>query len=252
MADKAFFISDLHLGSSTEPNAFVLLRFLKSFESVEQITHLFLVGDIFDLWISDHFYFRKKFSPIVSELVRLKSLGVRIHYFEGNHDLYLDRYFGKELGFTVHTRAAYFEIAGLQIRVEHGDQMDRSDYQYLRLRRFLRSAPLKWLAPRLPGHLLAHVGEKASHASRRSSSLVRLDSSDRIRRVIREHVQRAWLQKPFELFIAGHVHIVDDTEVRIVTGTSHRTTRAVNLGSWYEKPMVFSLNIDGGAFQELL
>jgi UDP-2,3-diacylglucosamine hydrolase len=102
---KAYFLSDLHLKSMQERNSQTLLRFLHSVRD-EQLAingtkdqglraikgasdrhYVFLVGDIFDLWIGKHDYFVSRFKPIVDAIAELVRAGVEVHYFEGNHDL---------------------------------------------------------------------------------------------------------------------------------------------------------------------
>lgn len=234
MADRAFFISDLHLGSAEEPNSFVLLRFLKAFQSRDQISHLFLLGDIFDLWISNHSYFINKFKPILDELVRIKKLGIEVHYFEGNHDLYLNDYFRDELKFYVHTGPEYFNIANQVVRVEHGDQMDPNDKGYIFLRWLLRTPFMKWLAPRLPSNLVLAIGERMSRISRTYTTDYKVITNDRAIEVIRQHAERVYNERPFDYLIAGHVHVLEQHQTQKYT--------VINLGSWFDGPKCFEFS----------
>ncbi len=247
MLEKAYFISDLHLGSSSEPNSFRLLNFLKSLKPSGEKIYFFLLGDIFDLWVAEHGYFVKKYEPIVHELKRLQSEGVVIHYFEGNHDLYLEKYFGEKLGFYVHASPKEFEIARLKLRIEHGDQMDPSDKGYLFLRWFLRTPLMKWVAPRLPGWFVVWLGKKMSHASREYTSHVKSISKDRAKHVIHEHANRVYREKPFDILIAGHVHVSED----VVLSTKNQKFRVVNLGSWFDEPKVFVVSKEFVGFRPL-
>lgn len=263
MSDRAYFVSDLHLGSLEEPNAFVFLRFLKSVKSLDQMTHLFLLGDIFDLWISNHSYFKKKYSAIIDEWVRLRDLGAQIHYFEGNHDLYLKSYFQNELGFRVHEGPEYFQIAGLTVRVEHGDEMDPDDKGYIFLRWFLRTRLMKWLAPRWPEQLVVGLGERMSRTSRHYTSQVKVVSREQIHDMIRVYAERSWRERPFDLHISGHVHVMEDFNLEsCARGLENHSSkrepsapssapRVVNLGSWMEKPQVFCVSEDRVEFQSL-
>jgi UDP-2,3-diacylglucosamine hydrolase len=95
---EAYFLSDIHLKRLDQPEARILLGFLQEIGPRVQATHLFLVGDIFDFWIGGHEYFVRKFSPIADHLRRIVSSGVEVHYFEGNHDLYLQAFWQDRLG----------------------------------------------------------------------------------------------------------------------------------------------------------
>ncbi len=237
---KAYFLSDIHLQSIEEPNAKRLLSFLQSLNSPEDITHLFLLGDIFDLWIADHFYFIQKFVDVSSEFKRLKELGVEIHYFEGNHDLYLEHYFGQELQIQIHTKPEYFQLGRFRVRVEHGDQMDPADRGYRFLRWLLRSRVMTWLAPRLPSRLIVWLGERMSGASRKYTSSLKTISSEQAMEVIRLHALRSFVERPFDFLICGHVHVNFDYIL-----PESDEARVLNLGSWHERPRAALLSDNG-------
>jgi len=239
MAERAYFISDVHLGSLAEPNAFKLLQFLNGFQSRDQISHLFLVGDIFDLWVAAHEYFVHKYAALLDELNRLKKMGVEVHYFEGNHDLYLQHYFGDILGFHIHTGPGIFDLCGKKVRVEHGDEMDPTDVGYRFLRWFLRTPFMKRLAPRLPSLFVVYLGHRMSRASRSYTSGRKSLSEEKARRIIRAHAARAWVQQPFDLLVCGHIHVTEDATFR-------PESRVINLGSWLtETPTVLQLDKKG-------
>jgi UDP-2,3-diacylglucosamine hydrolase len=251
----AYFVSDLHLLSSDDANARVFLKFLHGLKhkrtpqttASEKPTHLFLVGDIFDLWIGGHSYFRHRFADIIEVIQELVQLGVKIHYFEGNHDLHLADFWEGEVGVEVHTDAEYFEIGGITVRVEHGDLINPDDRGYLFLRRFLRTPTMKVLATSLPASFVRMIGDRASQVSRKSSSGARANAAEDIRSLIRKHAQACFSEHEFDLIISGHVHIKDD-----FTFESHaRRVRAINLGSWFDGPKAFRLIGKVGEFVEL-
>jgi UDP-2,3-diacylglucosamine hydrolase len=236
---RAYFVSDVHIKSMEERNSQTLLRFFHSLAAGEdeRPTHLFLVGDIFDLWIGKHEYFIKRFKPFVTAISALRELGVEIHYFEGNHDLYLAEFWEKEVGVRVHTDAEYFKLGDHIVRVEHGDMINPDDRGYLLLRSVLRSPPLKWLSRRLPSKVIGQIGERASSASRHYTSTAKELPETEIRTLIRNHAERVYHDNPFDLIISGHVHVDDDHIMEI----GSQKVRSVNLGSWYTKPRVLLL-----------
>ena len=238
---KAFFISDLHLKDSNEPSSKILLGFLiqleNSLKTTDPATHLFLVGDIFDLWIASHTFFIEKFKAIVDQLKLLKSKGLEIHYFEGNHDLYLKDFWQETLGMTVHSKAAHFRLGKLHVRVEHGDLINPEDKGYLFLYSFLRTQSMSWLAKNLPSSLVKLIGTKASSASREYTSVTKHIHQDKMRELIKDYVLGLKGQK-FELFVSGHVHIQDD---QILTKAGSQV-RCINLGSWFDFAKCFILS----------
>jgi len=242
----AYFVSDIHLRSSIEPKALLLERFL--FRLAQEVgtggagapTHLFLVGDIFDLWIGSHSYFWRRFEKLVDLVRNLVRLGVEVHFFEGNHDLHLQEFWQDEVGAHVHTEAEYFDLGGKRVRVEHGDLINPEDSGYRFLRWLLRTPLMRSLALHLPERIVAAIGERASAVSREytsGSGAKALDLRD-VPMMIQIHAERCYRDEPFDLIVTGHVHVRDDF---VFQGGSGKKVRSVNLGSWFEEAPVFVL-----------
>lgn len=244
---NAYFVSDLHISSPQDARGVLFLHFLKSLGRANSVSHLFLVGDIFDLWVAAHQYFIDKYRAIIDEILRLRNEGVEIHYFEGNHDLYLRHYWGKEVGLTVHEGPAYFELGHQTVRVEHGDQMDPDDKGYRFLRWFLRTPPMKFLMCRLPGRLVVRIGERSSHTSRIYTSETKTITREETISKIRAHAEKVHAQMPFDLIISGHVHVRDQYLVQ----DGRIAFKSVNLGSWLDAPCYYQINESGGKLVEL-
>jgi UDP-2,3-diacylglucosamine hydrolase len=234
---RALFVSDIHIVSPEDPKHRLFIAFLERCLETRP-EHLFLVGDIFDLWVADRSYFVGRYGVIAAAIRALVEAGVRVHYFEGNHDLDLEVYWRRELGVDTHGEAAYFDIAGRTVRVEHGDQMDPDDRGYLFLRWFLRTPLLRLLGRRLPDALIRRIGERASRASREYTSTVKTAAPETARAKTETHARRAWLARPFDIFVSGHVHVSADQTVDMGEG---RSFRCFNLGTWLDEPLVLRL-----------
>ena len=242
----AWFVSDVHLVGENDPRGQAFLQFLRSL-NLQVCTHLFLVGDIFDLWISNHRYFVQKFPAILEQLKRLRDQKVQIHYFEGNHDLYLHDYFSHELELNVHVGPEYFELGPWLVRVEHGDQMDPEDRGYRFLRWLLRTPVMVFVARNLPGPVVAGIGEFLSRRSRTYTSTLKTISPVRTIEKIRAHAHAKASQRICDLFVSGHVHEQDDYS--FVTGGV--SVRAVNLGTWLKSYAAFRVTETRHEFVEL-
>lgn len=253
---SAYFVSDIHLKTPEEGNAKAFVKLLKKIATDavgdsdrpdERPTHLFLVGDIFDLWIGSHAYFIERFRDVVEAVEQVVRSGVEVHFFEGNHDLHLRGFWEKTLGVRVHSDAEYFHLSGKVVRVEHGDLINPEDKGYLFLRAFLRSVPMTYLALHLPSKAVQIIGERASRASRRYTSSSKSMDLDSIRKLIRTHAEKCFSVKPFDILISGHVHVADDAVISV----GDVQLRSVNLGSWYEPPRVFVMNESGARFVDV-
>jgi UDP-2,3-diacylglucosamine hydrolase len=244
---RAYFVSDIHITSPESPRARLFLSFLKALSGDSNVTHLYLLGDIFDLWVADHDFFVNRYREIVDEIARLRSEGVEISYFEGNHDLHLRHFWADQLGLAVHDGPAKVRLGETAVRLEHGDQMDPDDRGYRFLRWFLRTLPVRFLVCRLPGSLIRRIGDRASATSRTYTSSAKSIEPVTAIDKIHVHARKAFAEEPFGLIVTGHVHVRDDS--RIVTETG--AFRSVNLGSWLDAPCYFKIDEGEGRFYEL-
>ncbi len=228
---SALFVSDLHIKSLSDSRAQAFLHWLKSL-GPDSVSHLFLVGDIFDLWVGNHRCFSDRYAPLVTEIRRLKLAGVEIHYFEGNHDLHLKSFWQEQIGIVVHTGPDLFQLGPWKVRVEHGDEADPEDKGYLFLRWFLRTPPLHWLAENLPDRWLLSIGIQASDTSRAYTSEIKVAHESKIREKLHHHAESIAQTVEFDFLINGHVHVHDEYGFKV----GGREVRAYNLGSWLTPP----------------
>ena len=244
---QAYFLSDIHIKSVEESNSEKLLLFLHELQNDKDCTHLFLVGDIFDLWIYNHSYFLKKYARLIDGIRGLVRKGIEVHYFEGNHDLYLRKFWQQDVGVQVHEGPYYFSLGKWVVRVEHGDFMNPEDKGYLFLRKLLRSLPVKTLAKNLPGQVVKSIGEKSSRASRHYTSNQKKMSEDSIKSFMRTYAEEVFQEKAFDLFIAGHTHVFDEYSF----SAEGKEAQAVNLGSWFDVQKCFVIEQNTFGFKDI-
>lgn len=249
---KAYFLSDVHLESEKDSNFFSFNRLLQTITRDEECTHLFLLGDIFDLWVAHHKYFTEKFTHTLKILNAIKERGVEVHYFEGNHDLDLKPYFAAQ-GFHVHEEAFHCQLGSLLFRIEHGDQMDPEDRSYLFLRWILRTPVMRFVGRRLPGYMVQYIGNSMSSTSRRYTNHLKAKlgrdrdaQRDRIWRKIRRHVLKELDSGlHFDVFVSGHVH----EEFHEKLAVNGKDVEVINLGSWLTERKPFGLYQEGSGFE---
>jgi UDP-2,3-diacylglucosamine hydrolase len=235
---EAWFLSDIHLKNMSERNGEILLRFLHSLmDKNPSEIHLFLLGDIFDLWVSDHPIFVRKFQDLVDADRALLSAGARVTYIEGNHDMHVAPFWQKQLGCEVFVEAQYYELNGLTVRVEHGDLINLEDKAYLRYRSFMRHPWVEPLGHIVPGKFWQDLGDYASKKSRARTQKYSSRNEARLVEMIRTHAHRVFEEKPFDLIVSGHMHVIDDYEFQV----GLRKSRSINLGSWYRDVKVLHL-----------
>lgn len=222
---KAFVISDVHLSSMASPTGEAMLFLVRKAQS--ECDLFIILGDLFDLWLGEGEYFKKQYETLIAELKKLKKT-CRIVYFEGNHDLHLKKFWEDELGFEVFVSPQLLEYKGLRIWAEHGDEINREDRDYLFLRWFLRTPPIKFIIYNLPSKISNLIGKKASSVSRQYTEKLENKSIE----IFRQYAQTLIQTKDFDLLLVGHTHITDDFTFEY----RGRLRRLINLGSWYSEP----------------
>ena len=236
---KFHFVSDLHLGSDSEPNFLLFLNYLESLPQ-KKVTHLFLLGDIFDLWVADQKFFIQKYQSIVNEIKSLVERGVEVHYFEGNHDFHLKKYWQDEVGVYIYEEPQRLQIANVNLLLAHGDQIDQEDIGYLRLRKFFRSGFAKFVAFYLPGVITRKLGAFADKKS--TGHYVRSEEQKkRLIGLIRNFAQVSYEQMPYNYCLTGHVHIKDEYSV-------NENAKSINLGTWLDEPSFYQIDPESSQF----
>ena len=149
---KVFFLSDFHLGA---PNAAAsrqrenkLIRFLNEIE--EEAAVIFIVGDLFDFWYEYKYVVPKGYVRLLGKLAALTDKGIAIHFFVGNHDMWMKSYFQEELNIPVYFGPKWFEFSGKQLYVAHGDGLGPGDHGYKFLKKIFRNPVCQWTFGMLP------------------------------------------------------------------------------------------------------
>ena len=58
---------------------------------------IFILGDLFDFWFEYKKVVPKGYVRILGKLAELTDSGITIHFFVGNHDMWMNGYFEREL-----------------------------------------------------------------------------------------------------------------------------------------------------------
>lgn len=237
----SYFLSDIHLKSLDDESSRLLLLFLQNIWP-KAPGDIYLLGDIFDIWVSNHSVFIKKYALLIDELKKVKRQGFKVVYFEGNHDLHLKKFWKQELGFDVYYDVGYFSLEGKTFRLEHGDLINQKDIEYLKLRRFLRTPTMIALGHWLPGQFWNVVGEKWSSTSRKTTLAYQQQKNAEVVSMIREHAKSEVLKRPFDCIVSGHMHVIDDFEFE----ANGKKVRSFNLGTWLDGAKI--LKFENGKF----
>ena len=223
---KIYFISDIHLGLyPAEKSALrerVLVNWLDSIK--EDASELYLLGDIFDFWHEYKHVVPRGFTRFLGKIAELSDKGVKLHYFIGNHDLWVYNYLPTEIGLTVYKHHVTRDINGKSFFIGHGDGIGPGDKGYKLMKWGFTNKLLQWLFARIHPNASMAFGKRWSKSSRYAKGIIAepYRGDDKEFQII---FARETLQKEhFDFFVFGHRHIPFDIQI----GNS----RVVNLGDW--------------------
>ena len=142
-----YFLSDAHLGSrAIEHSRTQERRLVKFLDSIKnKAAAVYLLGDMFDFWYEYKFVVPKGYTRFLGKISELTDMGVEVHFFIGNHDIWCIDYFEKECGMIVHRSPVTCEIYGKEFYLAHGDGLGDLDPKFKLLRRIFHSKTLRKL-----------------------------------------------------------------------------------------------------------
>ena len=96
---KIYFLSDFHLGAPNYEQSLVREKKIVQFldEVKQNAAVIFIVGDMFDFWYEYRTVVPKGYVRLLGKLAELTDAGIPIHFFVGNHDMWMNDYLQKEL-----------------------------------------------------------------------------------------------------------------------------------------------------------
>lgn len=96
----SYFVADVHLGLDVADPIGREQRFVAFLRSLPPQTEaLYLLGDIWDFWYEYRDVVPKGYVRVFGALADLMDRGVKVYFFQGNHDVWTYSYF-EELGMT--------------------------------------------------------------------------------------------------------------------------------------------------------
>ena len=224
---KIYFASDQHLGTPTlEASKIREKIFLNWLNEIEKdASTLFLLGDLFDFWFEYKKVVPKGFVRILGKLAHFVDQGIPVHYFVGNHDLWMLDYFETELGIPVYHKPKDFIIENTSFFIGHGDGLGPNDIGYKRMKKLFTNP----LAKRLFSALHPDIGMRLGHYFSVKNKLIS-GTEDVVflgeeNEWLAQYAQRKLKQKHRDFFLFGHRHI--PMEINLNTKSKY-----INLGDW--------------------
>ncbi len=225
---KVFFASDQHFGApSIEESKVREARFIRWLDSIrDEVQVLFLMGDLFDFWHEWKYVVPKGFVRVLGKLADLSDNGVEIHFFIGNHDLWMKDYFEKEIGAKVYFEKQEFSIEGKTFLLAHGDGLGPGDKGYKRMKKLftnpLAQWAFKWLHPDLAMRIALYLSQKNKMISGEEDKAFLGEDKEFLILYSRKKLET----RHYDYFIYGHRHLP------LVLSLNEAGSMYVNLGDW--------------------
>ena len=224
---KIYFLSDFHLGAPDAARSLEREKKVVQFlaEIASDAGEIFLVGDLFDFWYEYRQVVPKGYTRLLGQMARLSDAGVQLHFFVGNHDMWVKDYFTREFNMPVYFEPQRFERGGRSFLIGHGDGLGPGDHGYKRLKKIFRNPACQWLFgvfPPVLGMGLANYLSRRSRAQTGATEEVFLGED---REWLIQYAKEKLKAGHTDYFIFGHRHLPIDFRLA-------ENSRYINLGDW--------------------
>ena len=223
---KVYFASDNHLGAPTMEESRVReLKFIRWLDTVKSDAGvIFLMGDLFDFWFEYTTVIPKGFTRTLGKLAELSDAGIQIHYFVGNHDLWMNGYFEEELNIPVYHNTQQYSINGISFFIGHGDGLGPDDKGFKRMKKVFTNPVAKWffrwLHPDIGVRLAKHLSVSNKLISGDDAKFLGNDKEWLV-----QYAKRKLETQHYDHFIFGHRHLPLEIELK-------ENSKYTNLGDW--------------------
>ena len=224
---KIYFASDNHLGapdynSSLEREKYFVqwLDFIK-----KDAKEIFLLGDLFDFWFEYKKVVPKGFVRVLGKLAEISDSGIPIHYFVGNHDLWMNDYFQKELRIKVYRNPKDFNIMNKTFYIGHGDGLGPNDKGYKIMKKVFTNSFAKFLYKLIHPDIGIGIGQYFSQKNKILSGEKDIKFLGEHKEWLAKYSRKKLQEKHRDYFIFGHRHLPMQIEL-------NEKSKYINLGDW--------------------
>jgi UDP-2,3-diacylglucosamine hydrolase len=224
---KIYFASDQHLGAPTPEASFLReQKFVSWLDSVKgDAEAIFLLGDLFDFWFDYKTVVPRGFVRVLGKLAEIRDSGVPIYFFVGNHDLWMDDYFEKELNIPVYHSVKEYTFNNKTFLIGHGDGLGPEDKGYKRMKKVFTNPISKWLFRWLHPDIGVRLAQYLSVKNKLISGEADVHFLGEDKEWLVQYAKRKLETKHYDFFIFGHRHLPMEIKVN-----DH--SKYINLGDW--------------------
>ncbi len=236
---KIYFLSDFHLGVPDKITSLSrekkIVAFLDAIK--EDACMVFVLGDLFDFWFEYRKVVPKGYVRILGKLAELTDKGIAVHFFAGNHDMWMSRYFENELNIPVFFHERPYDFNGKKFIIGHGDGLGPGDHGYKLLKAVFRNPVCQFLFGLIPPAIGVSIAEFFSKKSRIATGNTDDQFLGEEKEWLIQYCKSVLQKEHVDYFIFGHRHLPIDFDFNV-------GSRYINLGDWikYNSYAVFDGN----------
>ncbi|MBI3135036.1 MAG: UDP-2,3-diacylglucosamine diphosphatase [Bacteroidetes bacterium] len=206
---KIYFISDFHLGAPSYEAS--LEREKKVVQWLEEMRHdakeIFLLGDVFDFWFEYKRAIPKGFVRLQGKIAEITDSGIPVHWFIGNHDMWIFDYIPKELGVQMHRTEIVREFDGKTFFIGHGDGLGPGDHGYKFIKKVFRNRLCQWLFARFHPNFGIGLANFFSRKSRIATGDDDAKFYGEEKEMLIQYCKTKLKDSHFDYFVFGHRHL---------------------------------------------
>lgn len=215
------FISDLHLSPDNPALIELAVDFLKT--QTKDITALYILGDLFNIWLGDDIV-PAEFEPLIEQLQQLHQANIKTYLMVGNRDFMMGKDFARRTGCELLDDHHIIDLYGTKTLLMHGDTLCIDDTDYQRYRRWTRNKLLQWCFLHLSARRRQGIANKIkqkSHQQKQTKSAMIMDVNP-------SEVVRVMNKFGVTQLIHGHTHRPAIHQIAL----SHNAAHRIVLGDW--------------------
>ena len=225
--NNIYFASDQHFGAPTiERSKIREQKFVNWLDSIKTDAEvIFLLGDLFDFWFEYKKVVPKGFVRVLGKLAELRDNGIQIHFFVGNHDLWMKDYFETELNIPIYYKPTEFTFNNKTFLIGHGDGLGPGDKGYKRMKKVFTNPFSKWLYRWLHPDIGVKLAQYLSVKNKLISGEEDVKFLGEENEWLVHYCKRKLTKKHYDFFVFGHRHLPMKIQLS-------ENSKYINTGDW--------------------
>lgn len=207
-ASNIYFASDFHLGLATgTPPVEREKKVVRWLESVApDAKEIYLLGDIFDFWWEYKLVVPRGYTRFLGSISKITDSGIPVHFFTGNHDMWVRDYLSSECGMIIHTAPVTTSFGDRVFHLAHGEGLGSNSIAYKILLSIFRNRPLRVMYSALHPWIGVGFGHRWSLSSRLGKGIMK-EYMGEDKEDLMKYARSVLAKEKIDYFVFGHRHL---------------------------------------------